>query len=108
MAPTSGHRERDGCCICASRDGIRTAAAERGVSCCGHEEGDDATGARGDRRLGVRFNGGQWPSRSPLQQDAGTERSGHMMVGITSIQRNRCPYIVEWIAFHLLVGFDRI
>lgn len=30
-----------------------------------------------------------------------------MMVGITSIQQNRCPWIVEWIAFHLIVGFEK-
>lgn len=27
---------------------------------------------------------------------------------ITSIQRNRGPWILEWVAFHLLVGFNRI
>jgi hypothetical protein len=31
-----------------------------------------------------------------------------MMVGITSIQQNRGPWIVEWIAFHLMVGFGKI
>jgi hypothetical protein len=31
-----------------------------------------------------------------------------MMVGITSIQQNRRPWIVEWIAFHLMVGFGKI
>lgn len=30
-----------------------------------------------------------------------------MRLGITSIQRNRQPWIVEWLAFHLLAGFDR-
>ena len=29
-----------------------------------------------------------------------------MTVAITSIQRNRNPWIVEWIAFHLMMGFD--
>ena len=28
-------------------------------------------------------------------------------LAITSIQRNRGPWIVEWVAFHLLVGFNR-
>lgn len=28
-----------------------------------------------------------------------------MKIGITSIQRDRNPYIVEWIAFHLAMGF---
>lgn len=31
-----------------------------------------------------------------------------MLAAITSIQQNRCPWIVEWIAFHLMVGFDKI
>ena len=31
-----------------------------------------------------------------------------MEIGITSIQRDRNPYIVEWIAFHLCVGFNRL
>jgi hypothetical protein len=31
-----------------------------------------------------------------------------MMVGITSIQQNRRPWIIEWIAFHLMVGFGKI
>ena len=31
-----------------------------------------------------------------------------MEIGITSIQRDRNPYIVEWIAFHLCVGFNHI
>jgi hypothetical protein len=30
-----------------------------------------------------------------------------MRLAITSIQRNRQPWIVEWLAFHLLVGFNR-
>lgn len=30
-----------------------------------------------------------------------------MRVAITSIQRNRNPYIVEWIAFHLAMGFNQ-
>ena len=30
-----------------------------------------------------------------------------MKIAITSIQRNRNPYIVEWIAFHLSVGFTQ-
>ena len=30
-----------------------------------------------------------------------------MQLGITSIQRNRQPWIVEWLAFHLLAGFNR-
>lgn len=30
-----------------------------------------------------------------------------MKVAITSIQRNRNPYIVEWIAFHLAMGFNQ-
>ncbi|WP_157269900.1 glycosyltransferase family 2 protein [Azohydromonas aeria] len=30
-----------------------------------------------------------------------------MNLGITSIQRNRGPWIVEWLAFHMLVGFNR-
>jgi hypothetical protein len=30
-----------------------------------------------------------------------------MKLGITSIQRNRGPWIVEWLAFHMLVGFNR-
>ena len=28
-----------------------------------------------------------------------------MKVGITSIQRDRNPYIIEWVAFHLCMGF---
>ncbi|MGD0109603.1 MAG: glycosyltransferase family 2 protein [Rhodopila sp.] len=31
-----------------------------------------------------------------------------MTVGITSIQQNRRPWIIEWIAFHLMVGFGKI
>jgi len=31
-----------------------------------------------------------------------------MHVAITSIQRNRNPWIVEWLAFHLLMGFTKI
>ena len=31
-----------------------------------------------------------------------------MQIGITSIQRNRNPWIVEWLAFHLMVGFTQI
>jgi hypothetical protein len=30
-----------------------------------------------------------------------------MKLAIASIQRNRNPWIVEWLAFHLLVGFNR-
>lgn len=30
-----------------------------------------------------------------------------MTIAIASIQRNRNPYIIEWIAFHLAVGFDQ-
>ncbi len=30
-----------------------------------------------------------------------------MQIAITSIQRNRGPWIVEWLAFHLLKGFNR-
>lgn len=30
-----------------------------------------------------------------------------MKIAITSIQRNRNPYIVEWVAFHLLIGFNQ-
>lgn len=30
-----------------------------------------------------------------------------MKLGIASIQRNRDPWIVEWLAFHMLVGFNR-
>lgn len=30
-----------------------------------------------------------------------------MQIGITSIQRNRAPWIKEWIAFHYLVGFRK-
>ena len=30
-----------------------------------------------------------------------------MDIAIASIQRNRAPWIVEWLAFHLLAGFDR-
>ncbi len=30
-----------------------------------------------------------------------------MTLGITSIQRNRGKWIVEWLAFHMLVGIDR-
>lgn len=30
-----------------------------------------------------------------------------MHLAITSIQRNRAPWIMEWLAFHLVVGFDR-
>ena len=30
-----------------------------------------------------------------------------MTLAITSIQRNRNPWIIEWLAFHLLAGFDR-
>ena len=31
-----------------------------------------------------------------------------MTVAVASVQRNRAPWIVEWLAFHLMVGFDRI
>lgn len=30
-----------------------------------------------------------------------------MSLAITSIQRNRAPWIMEWLAFHMMVGFDR-
>lgn len=30
-----------------------------------------------------------------------------MLLGITSIQRNRGPWIAEWVAFHYLVGFRK-
>lgn len=30
-----------------------------------------------------------------------------MTLGLTSIQRDRNPWIVEWLAFHMLVGFER-
>lgn len=30
-----------------------------------------------------------------------------MKLGITSIQRNRAPWLVEWVAFHALVGFNK-
>lgn len=30
-----------------------------------------------------------------------------MNLAITSIQRNRNPWIIEWLAFHLLVGFNQ-
>lgn len=30
-----------------------------------------------------------------------------MQIGITSIQRNRGPWVVEWLAFHMLAGFNR-
>ncbi len=30
-----------------------------------------------------------------------------MIVGITTIQRDRAPWIIEWLAFHMLVGFNR-
>jgi hypothetical protein len=30
-----------------------------------------------------------------------------MKLGITTIQRNRGPWIVQWLAFHLMVGFDK-
>ena len=30
-----------------------------------------------------------------------------MKLGITSIQRNRNPWIVEWLAFHMMVGFNQ-
>ena len=30
-----------------------------------------------------------------------------MILGITSIQRNRAPWIKEWLAFHMVVGFNR-
>ena len=29
-----------------------------------------------------------------------------MKLGITTIQRNRGPWIVQWLAFHLMVGFE--
>jgi hypothetical protein len=29
-----------------------------------------------------------------------------MKLGLTSLQRDRQPWIVEWLAFHLLVGFE--
>ena len=30
-----------------------------------------------------------------------------MDLAITSIQRNRGPWIMEWLAFHMVVGFNR-
>jgi hypothetical protein len=30
-----------------------------------------------------------------------------MNIGITSIQRDRGPYIIEWIAFHMVAGFNK-
>lgn len=30
-----------------------------------------------------------------------------MNIGITSIQKNRNPYILEWLAFHMAVGFNK-
>ena len=30
-----------------------------------------------------------------------------MTHAITSIQRNRAPWLLEWLAFHMVVGFDR-
>lgn len=30
-----------------------------------------------------------------------------MKLGLTSLQRNRRPWLVEWLAFHMLVGFER-
>lgn len=30
-----------------------------------------------------------------------------MRLAVTSIQRNRAPYLVEWLAFHLVVGVQR-
>lgn len=30
-----------------------------------------------------------------------------MKIAITSIQRDRNPYVVEWLAFHLMVGFNQ-
>ena len=30
-----------------------------------------------------------------------------MVLGITTIQRDRAPWIKEWIAFHYLVGFKK-
>ena len=30
-----------------------------------------------------------------------------MVLGITSIQRDRGPWIVEWLAFHMMIGIDR-
>lgn len=30
-----------------------------------------------------------------------------MRLGLASIQRDRNPWIVEWLAFHMLVGFER-
>ena len=30
-----------------------------------------------------------------------------MNIAVTSIQRNRAPYILEWLAFHMVVGVDR-
>lgn len=31
-----------------------------------------------------------------------------MDIGITTLQRDRNPYIIEWVAFHLAVGFTRL
>lgn len=39
--------------------------------------------------------------------DAANERALAVKIAITSIQRNRNPYIVEWIAFHLAMGFNQ-
>lgn len=33
--------------------------------------------------------------------------SSMQQIAITSIQRNRGPWVVEWVAFHLLMGFTR-
>lgn len=30
-----------------------------------------------------------------------------MTIAMTSIQRDRAPWLLEWLAFHLVVGFDR-
>ncbi|HEY8036414.1 MAG TPA: integrase arm-type DNA-binding domain-containing protein [Methylobacter sp.] len=32
--------------------------------------------------------------------------SKRMKIGITSFQKNRNPWILEWLAFHMVVGFD--
>jgi hypothetical protein len=45
-------------------------------------------------------------SRVPLFRSEG--KLSMMVIGITSIQQNRRPWIIEWIAFHLIVGFGKI
>jgi hypothetical protein len=45
------------------------------------------------------------PASWVLRTDASKDIS--VKIAITSIQRNRNPYIVEWIAFHLAMGFTQ-